>query len=68
MWYRNWRIEMSTETIKQVLMRRDGLSADEADELIEYAKELVADGEDPEEVCYDEFGLEPDYVFELLGW
>ena len=56
------------ETIKQILMRRDGLSDDEADEQIEYAKERIADGEDPEEVCYDEFGLEPDYVFELLGW
>lgn len=59
---------MSTETIKQVLMRRDGLSADEADEMVAYAKELVADGEDPEEVCYEEFSLEPDYMFELLGW
>ncbi len=59
---------MSTETIKQVLMRRDGLSADEADEMVAYAKELVADGEDPEEVCYEEFDLEPDYAFELLGW
>ena len=54
------------ETIKQVLMRRDGLSADEADELIEYAKECIADGEDPEEVCLEEFGLEPDYALELL--
>ena len=59
---------MSTETIKQVLMRRDGLSADEADEMVAYAKELVADGQDPEEVCYEEFDLEPDYAFELLGW
>ncbi len=56
------------ETIKQVLMRRDGLSADEADEMIDYAKERIADGQDPEEVCAEEFGLEPDYVLELLGW
>lgn len=54
------------ETLKQVLMRRDKLSSDEADELIAEAKELVAAGEDPEEVLYDEFGLEPDYVFDLL--
>lgn len=56
------------ETIKQVLMRRDGLSANEADEQIEYAKDRIADGEDPEEVCLEEFGLEPDYVLELLDW
>lgn len=54
------------ETLKQVLMRRDKLSSDEADEAIEYAKELVAEGFNPEEVLYDEFGLEPDYVFDLL--
>ena len=56
------------KTIKQVLMRRDRISANEADEMIEYAKERIADGEDPEDVCRDEFGLEPDYVLELLGW
>jgi hypothetical protein len=56
------------ETIKQVLMRRDGLSAGEADEMIDYAKERIADGQDPEAVCAEEFGLEPDYVLELLGW
>ncbi len=54
------------ETLKQVLMRRDKLSSDEADELIAEAKELVLAGEDPEEVLQDEFGLEPDYVFDLL--
>ena len=54
------------ETLKQVLMHRDKLSSDEADAAIEEAKELVAAGEDPEEVLLDEFGLEPDYVFDLL--
>ena len=36
------------ETLKQVLMRRDKLSSDEADAAIAEAKELVAAGEDPE--------------------
>jgi hypothetical protein len=57
---------LKMETLKQVLMRRDKLSSDEADELIAEAKELVLAGEDPEEVLQDEFGLEPDYVFDLL--
>jgi hypothetical protein len=26
----------------------------------------VCDGEDPEEILYDEFGLEPDYFFDLM--
>jgi len=54
------------ETLKQVLMRRDKLSSDEADDAIDDAKALVAAGEDPEEVLHDEFGLEPDFVFDLL--
>jgi hypothetical protein len=26
------------------------------------------DGEDPEEILHDEFGLEPDYIFDLIDW
>ena len=54
------------DSIKQILMRRDGMSADEAEELIQEAREAVAEGQDPEEVCCDYFGLEPDYIWELL--
>ena len=54
------------ESIKQILMRRDGMSAEDADELIEEAKEAVIEGQDPEEVCAEYFGLEPDYIWELL--
>lgn len=54
------------KTLKEVLMERDNLSSDEADELIEEAREQVYNGEDPEEVLFNEFGLEPDYVMDLL--
>lgn len=50
----------------RVLMRRDGLTRAEAAELIADARARVIDGEDPEEILHDEFGLEPDYVFDLL--
>jgi hypothetical protein len=53
------------ETLREIFMRRDGLSADEADELISEMQDDVANGADPEEVLYDQ-GLEPDYIFELL--
>ena len=53
-------------SIKSVLMRRDGLTPDEADDMIEEARQLVAEGENPESVLRVEFGLEPDYVFDLL--
>lgn len=54
------------ETLKQVLMRRDGLTAKEANEQIAEARQAVFDGEDPEEVLEDYFGLEPDYIFDLI--
>ena len=60
------------ETIKQVLMRRDSLTADEAQDRIDHAQELLqeylaeGDIESAERICEDEFGLEPDYLMELL--
>ena len=52
--------------LKTVLMNRDGISEDEADDLIQDAKKRVMDGEDPEEILESEFGLEPDYIFDLI--
>jgi len=53
------------ESLKKVLMKRDELTAEEADAEIMAMHERVLEGEDPEEVLY-EIGLEPDYVFDLL--
>lgn len=52
--------------LAKVLMRRDGLTEEEAYELINEARNRVLEGEDPEEILYEEFGLEPDFVFDLL--
>ena len=52
-------------SIKEVLMRRDGLDEADADELISEARELVANGADVDEVLRYEFGLEPDYMWDL---
>jgi hypothetical protein len=57
---------MSDYSILAVLMRRDGLTRSEAQELIDEARELVAEGENPEEILRVDFGLEPDYIFDLL--
>ena len=53
-------------SIKQVLMSRDGMLAEDAQELIDEAREAVANGADPEEILYQDFGLEPDYIFDLI--
>ncbi len=47
-------------------MHRDDMSAKEAREAIENVRQRVHEGEDPEELLHDEFGLEPDYVFDIL--
>jgi len=60
------------ETIKEVLMRRDNMDEASADALIKEAKIefnwLIAHGnfDEAEEICYTFFGLEPDYIMELI--
>lgn len=58
---------MELETIKDILIRRDRMEPWQADDAISAARDRVWEGEDPEEVLLEEFGLEPDYVFDLLG-
>lgn len=53
--------------LKSVIMTRDNLTSEEADEQIAEARQAILDGEDPEQVLEDYFGLEPDYVFDLLS-
>lgn len=63
---------MPTESIKSILMRRDNLSANEAEVLIEEAREALQEylayneQEAAYNICYEYFGLEPDYLTELL--
>lgn len=57
-------------SIKDVLMTRDGMSPEDAEELVQLAREdlqdRLAEGELPEDICEEWFGLEPDYIDELL--
>ena len=53
------------KTIKEILISRDGMSAEDADDLLEGMRQAVLDGSDPEEELYA-IGLEPDYVFDLF--
>lgn len=58
--------------IKKILMKRDGMSAEDAESLILEAKEALQEYLDngdflsAEDICEEYFGLEPDYVFELI--
>jgi hypothetical protein len=55
-----------TYSILKVLMERDGMDKAEAEDWISDVRLEVANGADPEEMCHSEFGLEPDYIWELL--
>jgi len=46
-------------------MNSQDVSPEQADEMIKEMHDRVLDGEDPEEILYEE-GLEPDYVIDLL--
>ncbi len=58
--------------LKKVLIERDGYSPEEADEEISHAKEELfelieaGDTETAYNFCEDVFGLEPDYLEDLM--
>jgi len=60
------------ESLKQTIMQRDGISSDEANEQINAAREelqeLIESGDHTAayDICADHFGLEPDFLMDLL--
>ena len=49
-----------------ILMSRDGMTREEATELVAECKQMIYEGEDPTEVLQYELGLEPDYIFDII--
>ena len=62
-------IAKPSNPIIQILISRDGMSRLEAHELVREAKaDWIASGSDPhdlERILEEEFGLEPDFIFDL---
>lgn len=54
------------ELIKALISCGEAENVAEAKEIIKEMRERVYEGENPEEILY-EIGLEPDYVFDLIG-
>lgn len=56
--------------LKKALMERDGLTSEEADKKIaecqEDLNERLANGEMPDDILMEYFGLDPDYIMDLL--
>lgn len=53
------------ELIKALINSEQAENVSEALEIINEMKNRVIEGEDPEEILF-EFGLEPDYIFDIL--
>lgn len=52
--------------VVKILMNRDGMSEEEAKALVKDCREMIYEGEDPEDVLQYELGLEPDYIFDII--
>lgn len=54
--------------IVKILMERDSMSKEEAEELVNETREevLAAESLDTDEIIMNNLGLEPDYIFDLL--
>jgi len=52
--------------IENIIILRDNISQEEAANRLAVGKLRVHQGEDPTEVLEKEFGLEPDYIFDIV--
>ena len=61
---------MPRETIADILVRRDGMERADAEQEVKDCKAdlecRLANGEMPYDICEEWFGLEPDYLDEIL--
>lgn len=51
--------------LARIFMKRDHMSRDDAAAKVEEMRGRVWDGEDPEDLLWEE-GLEPDYIMDLI--
>ena len=53
----------------EILINRDGLTEIEAKELIYETREMIiTEPEDADQIISEQLGLEPDYLFDILGY
>ena len=54
-------------SLKQVLMERDGMTGIDADlEIKDLRYRVMQGGENPETILFEEYRLEPDYIFDII--
>lgn len=59
---------MVSRVIK-ILQERDNMSYDEANDLVSETRTMIIrNPEEADEIMCDQLGLEPDYLFDVLGF
>ena len=54
--------------VVEILMRRDGMTREEAEERVQEVREMLVEASvcEAEDILIDELGLEMDYIFDLI--
>ena len=54
--------------VVEILMNRDGMTREEAEEKVQEVREMIAEASvcEAEDILIDELGLEMDYIFDLI--
>ena len=55
--------------VVEILIRRDGLTKSEAQDLVRETRELLltSDPWEADQIMADQLGLEPDYILDIIG-
>lgn len=58
------------EQVIKILMERDGNTREEAENRIQETRELLLSSNpwESDQIMADELGLEPDYIFDIIGY
>lgn len=58
------------EQVIKILMERDGNTREEAESRIQETRELLLSSDlwESDQIMADELGLEPDYIFDIIGY
>lgn len=57
------------QRVINILMKRDNMTSSEAKDLIDETREMIIrEPEDAEQIMAEQLGLEPDYLFDVLGF
>ena len=55
--------------LREILKNRNGMSDEEIENELSFCREMLLSGSmTPDEICIDELGVEPDYLFDIIGF